>query len=49
MTASFMGDVAVHVVTTLSAQDVPPEAYASRVNFIDDTSWGRLRELGREH
>ncbi|WP_435008200.1 DUF1549 domain-containing protein [Tundrisphaera lichenicola] len=46
--ASFMGEVAVHVVTTPYDQEVDEAAYAARSNFIDDRAMDRLRELRLE-
>ena len=46
--ASFMGEVAVHVVTTPYAQEVCPDVYENRANFIDDHVMARLRELRLE-
>ena len=46
--ASFMGEVAVHVVTTPYAQEVAPGVYSARANFVDDLVMARLRELRLE-
>jgi hypothetical protein len=46
--ASFMGEVAVHVVTTPYAQEVCADVYENRSNFIDDHVMARLRELRLE-
>ncbi len=46
--ASFMGEVAVHVVTTPYDQKVDEAAYAARSNVIDDLVMARLRELRLE-
>jgi hypothetical protein len=46
--ARFMGEVAVHVVTTPYAQEVCPDSYEAGANFIDDHIMARLRELRLE-
>ena len=46
--ASFLGEVAVHVVTTPYDQQVDPKAYEGRANLVDDHVMNRLRELRLE-
>jgi len=46
--ASFMGEVAVHVVTTPYDQEVDEAAYSARSNFLDDHVMARLRQLRLE-
>ena len=46
--ASFMGEVAVHVVTTPYDHEVCPDVYEAGTNFIDDHVMARLRLLRLE-
>ncbi len=46
--ASFMGEVAVHVVARPYDQQVDPASFVARSNFIDDHVMTRLRELRLE-